>query len=78
MPRPSSDISQRFDRVELGDLGKPRWRLKMAALFNYRNKNLEGGFVFQFIGLLYSGSKGKLLQFEQEDSILCPDPGDLD
>ena len=38
MPRPSPDISQSFDRVELGDLGKPRWRLKMAALFNYGNK----------------------------------------
>ena len=38
----------------------------------------ECGFVFQFIGLLYSGSKGRVLQFKQEDSILCPDPGDLD
>jgi len=54
MEKQEVDISQSFDRVELWDLGKPRWHL------------------------LYSGSKGRELQFEQEDSILCPDPGDLD
>ena len=49
----------------------------MAALYVQPQKQ-ESGFVFQLIGLLYSGSKGRELQFEQEDSILCPDPGDLD
>ena len=59
-PRPSPDISQSFDRVELGDLGKPRWRLNMAALFNYRT------FTFQFIGLLYSGSKGRYFSLNKK------------
>ena len=48
----------------------------MAALL--QNKKAALSFRLLAYYILDQKEKGKVLQFEQEDSILCPDSGDLD
>ena len=62
-PHPSHNISLSFDRVELGDQGEPRWRLKIApydgALVQLQITARilsERSLVFQFSDLLFSRS----------------------
>lgn len=48
----------------------------MAALL--QNKKAALPFRLLAYYILDQKEKGKVLQFEQEESILCPDSGDLD
>ena len=80
-PHPSHNISLSFDRVELGDQGKPRWRHGGAVVQLQITARIlsERSLVFQLTDLLFSRSfkcdKKKVLYFEQEGSSLCIYPG---
>ena len=86
-PHSSPGSSPSFDRVELGTRGA-RWRPMMAPLLAFVQLQIESecarilhecGLVFQFSGLLTSGSfiydEKKVLYFEQKGSSLCTNPG---